>query len=204
AVFVLPPSVPAASAQAIPDVGVVIAVKDPSKSEALWNQLLSLAAMFGAQTSQPVAEITIESKAGHVYHFAGVPPIAVVRSQDRTLTIGTEPAVAASVRAANTGASVLQDPAFGSLLGRLTPDTSKAVLIDVGRSANVAAALTKGREAQRLQMAGAVVRDLKVSLVTDEAPNQFTIRVEATGLPKMPAILSLFNEGRIGTSTANK
>jgi hypothetical protein len=205
AVFVLPPAGPAESAQAIPDVGVVIAVKDSSKSEALWNQLLSLAAMFGARTSQPVAEVSIEGKAGHVYHFAGAPPIAVVRSQERTLTIGTQPAVAASVRAANTSNSTLQDPAFGPLLARLTPDTSKAVLVDVGRSVEVAAALAKGPEAGQLQMAGVVARDLKISLVTDESPNQLTIRVEATGLPKMPAILSLFNQGRIGKkSTVNK
>jgi hypothetical protein len=46
---------------------------------------------------------------------------------------------------------------------------------------------------------------LKVSLVTDEAPNQLTIRVEATGLVKMPAILSLFNQGRSERkTTANK
>jgi hypothetical protein len=203
--FVLPPAGPANSAQAIPDVGVVIAVKDPSKSEALWNQLLSLAAMFGAKTSQPIAEVTIEGKAGHVYQFAGAPPIAVVRSQDRTLTIGTEPAVAASVRAANTSNSILQDAGFGSLLARLTPDTSKAVLVDVGRSVEVAAALTKGPEAGQLQMAAVVARDLKVSLVTDESPNQLTIRVEATGLPKMSAILSLFNQGRVGRqSTVHK
>ncbi|MBI3839958.1 MAG: hypothetical protein HY288_18710 [Planctomycetia bacterium] len=202
AVFVLPPADSADSARPIPDVGAVIAVKDPSKSEALWNQLLSLAAVFGARTSQPVADVTIESKAGHIYHFAGAPPIAVVRSQDRTLTIGTEGAVAASVRAVNSNTSIVRDVAFGSLLGRITPDTSKAVLVDVGRSVAVAGALAKGREARELAIIGDATRDLRVSLVTDEAPNQLTIRVEATGLPKMPAILSLINQGRIERKSA--
>ena len=47
AVFALPPA--ADSAAGLPEVAVVVAAKDPEKSLALWNQVLSLAALFGAE-----------------------------------------------------------------------------------------------------------------------------------------------------------
>jgi hypothetical protein len=44
-----------------------------------------------------------------------------------------------------------------------------------------------------------VAGNLKVSLVTDEAPNCFTIDIEATGLPKFRSLLPLLGpQGRRG------
>jgi hypothetical protein len=184
-VFAMAPAVPT---QTIPDVGVVVAVKDPAKSEALWNQILSLATLVGARQPKPSAEISIESKAGRVYHFDSIPPVVVLRS-DREMIIGTENAVAASVRSQTAG-TIAQDPAFASLLARLTPDTSKALLVDVGRAVEIAAAMSGARGARELKAVGELTRETKFSIVTDEAPNQLTVRAELTGLPKFQAILS--------------
>jgi hypothetical protein len=201
AVFALAPAGEAQSAAGFPEVGVVIVVKDPEKSEVLWNQILSLAAVLGARTSEPVAEITIEGKAGHVYRFDGIPPLAVVRSGERGLVIGTEGAVAASLRAVASKESIIQDEAFAALLGRLTPTTSKAVLVDVARALAIAAALGGGND---LRQVAALTSDLKVSLVTDEAANQLTIDAEITGLPKLRSLMPLFNGGPRGAVSARK
>ncbi len=187
-VFAMAPTVPT---QKIPDIGVVVAVKDPAKSEALWNQILSLATLVGARQPTPATDISIEGKAGRVYHFDGMPPVVVLRL-DREMIIGTEGAVASSARSQTAG-TIAQDPAFASLLARLTPDTSKALLVDVGRAVDVAAALSHNREARQLKAIGEMTRETKVSIVTDEAPNQLTVRAELTGLPKFQAILSFID-----------
>ena len=179
---------PAVAGQKIPDVGVVVAVKDPAKSEALWNQILSLATLVGARQPKPSAEISIEGQAGRVYHFDGAPPVVVLRS-DREMIIGTENAVASSVRSRTAG-TIAQDPAFASLLARLTPDTSKALLVDVGRAVETVAALSNGRDSRQLKAVGELARDTKFSIVTDEAPNRLTVRAELTGLPKYRDIFS--------------
>ena len=100
--------------------------------------------------------------------------------------------------------SIEKDPAFAGLLAQITPDTSKAVLVDVGRALQVAAAMSRRNDARESdapppQLAG----DMKVSLVTDEAPNQLVIRAEVSGLPKFRDIMSfiLRNDSRGRTAT---
>jgi hypothetical protein len=189
AVFALAPSGTASRAP-IPEIGAVIAVKDAAKSEALWNQILMLVALAGKQPAKPPTEITLEGKSGRTYQFEGLPSIAVVRA-GRELVIGTEAAVAASLKASASQQSIAQDAACAPLIGRLTPDTSKALLVDVGRAVDLAAGLSRGRQSQEMKQAGALVRDLKFSILTDEAPNQLTLTAELTGLPKFRDIVSM-------------
>ena len=204
AVFALPAAKPAKSAGGLPEIGVALAVKDPAKSEALWNQILSLVTLFGPRTTAPPSDVTIEGAAGHLYHLQKMPPIAVVRSGENGLAIGTEAAVAASIRAARTGQSIATDPAFAGLLGQLTPTTSKAVLVDAGRALQLAGSLSKGRQAEELDALAQILKDLKVSVVTDEAPNQLTIRADVTGLPKFRELAPLFQKGSRRGVTAAK
>jgi hypothetical protein len=202
AVFALPPASDSA-AGTFPDVAAVIAVKDVEKSDALWNQVLMLASMFGARQSESPKEVTIEGQPGHSYQFDGLPPIHVVRSPERGLVIGTENAVAASLRAAASGDSIEKDAGFAGLLAHVTPHTSKAVLVDVGRAVGMAAAMSRGSDARELAMIGQLVSTMKVSLVTDEAPNQLVIRAEVSGLPKYQDVLPLLRE-EIGKSASVK
>ncbi len=193
AVFALPPASESAAGK-FPDVAAVIAVKDVEKSDALWNQVLMLASMFGARQSEPAKEVTVEGQPGHSYQFDGLPAIHVVRSPERGLVIGTENAVAASLRASASGESIEKDAGFAGLLAHVTPHTSKAVLVDVGRAVGMAAAMSRGSDARELAMIGQLVSTMKVSLVTDEAPNQLVIRAEVSGLPKYQDVLPLLRE----------
>ena len=81
-----------------PEIGMIAAVKDPAKSEALWDQLLSLAAMFGPQVAEPPKEIEIEGHKAKEYQFKGAPPIVVVRIADRAMAAGTRGAVTSALR----------------------------------------------------------------------------------------------------------
>ena len=81
------------------------------------------------------------------------------------------------------------------MLAHVTPHTSKAVLVDVGRAIGVVAAMSRNGDARELAMIGQIVSTMKVSLVTDEAPNQLVIRAEVSGLPKYQDVLPLLREG---------
>ena len=191
AVFALPSSSQGAP---FPEVAAVIASKDPEKSVALWNQVLTIAALFGARTSGPPTKVTIEGQSGHSYQFDGIPPIVVVRSPERGLIVGTQGAVTASLQAAASGESIESDEGFGGLLAHVTPDTSKAVLVDVGRAVQVVAAMAQGNDARELAMIGQLAKGTKVSLVTDEAPNRLVIRAEVSGLPKYRDVFPLIRQ----------
>lgn len=192
AVFVLTPSGSGdRSRTPVPDVGVVFAVKDVAKSEAVWNQLLALAALVGVRDNQP-RDITIEGQPGREYHFDGLPPIVVVRAPDRALVVGTRAAATAAIRAGQTKQGIAQDESFAKLLARLSPTSSKAVLVDGGRAVQTFRVLSGGGNTAELLAAGIVLKDLRLSIVSDEAPNQLTLRAEATGLPDVPSLLRAF------------
>ncbi len=190
ALFALPAERAPSAGPPIPEIGLIIAAKDPAKSEMLWNQLLSLPVMFGLRGAASPQQITIAGHQGNLYSLPDAPPIAVVRLGD-ALIAGTQPAVAAAVEAGSQdGGSICADAAFQPLLERLGTDTSKAVLIDTARVVRAVAAAADGRQApQAILMASAVLKDLKISAVTEEGPTRFAIRAEAAGLPNVPALI---------------
>jgi hypothetical protein len=183
--FVLPPESRDAG-RPMPEVGVIAAVKDPAKSEALWDQLLSLAAMFAPQVAQPPQEIEIDGKKGKQYQFEGAPPIVVVRLDDQAIAAGTHSAVSAAIRAEGPSA-ITGDLQFKPLLDNLTPESSKAVLVHVGRAVRVAASMPGApQEARKI---ASLMDRLKAIVLTNEEPNGFAVRASATGLPNVPDLV---------------
>jgi hypothetical protein len=192
AFFVLPRGADHSVPQSpLPEMAAVFAVKDAAKSEALWNQILALAALVGVH--EPKAhDVTIDGNPGKKYQFAGMPPIVVARAADRALIVGTEGAASAALRASSGQDSILTDGAYRTLLARLTANSSKAVLVDAGRAVQIARELSGDRNSSEMQMIGAALKDLRLSIVTDEAPNCLTLSVEATGLPNVPSMIETF------------
>ncbi len=192
AVFALPPSGTGSPGSPIPEVALVVAVKDAGKSEALWTQLLSLPGLMGIGEFPPPREVTIEGVQAKAYPMPEGPPIVVARVGDRALVAGTEPAVAAAIRTSKSGGGILRDAAFQPLLDRLGPTASKAVLVNMGRAVRLATVGAPRQHAAELMIAGAALKDLNVSAVTDEGSTHFAMRVEATGLPNVLEIAKMF------------
>jgi hypothetical protein len=193
-IFALPPSGLGPKDKPIPEFGVSLAVKDAAKSQALWNQLLALPALFGAPGVQAAGEIQIEGQPARLYQFGKGPNVVVASSSSGSMFLGTEAAVTASVKAATTTRCLSSDPGFRLLLGRLTSTTSKAVLVDVGRIVQLAAAAhPKDKDAA---VAGLIFKDLKVSAITNEAPAQLSVIIQATGLPNVPSLIKTVSAAR--------
>ena len=193
AFFVLTTTVERGEARSpLPEMAAVFAVKDAAKSEAVWNQILAIVALAGVRDPQP-RDVTIDGKRGKQYQFPGMPPLVVLRTADRTLIVGTKGAASAALRASDGQQSILADEAYRKLLARLTPTSSKAVLIDAGRAAQIGRELSGGGNTSEMLLAGAALKDLRLLIVTDEAPNRLTVRIEATGLPNVPSLIEAFS-----------
>lgn len=184
--FVLPAD--SASAE-FPNVGLVFTAKDPSRSEALWTQLLSIPALVAPKEVPAPTEVEIAGRTGKQYRFPEVPPIVVLKAEDGAIVGGTRGAVEAAVRATSGGPTIASDEGFRPLLDSLSPQSSKAVLVHVGRAVEIAAGLAGGSEAAELRQIGRLIGDMKVLVVTDEQPTHFTLRAAATGLPDVPSLV---------------
>jgi hypothetical protein len=63
------------------------------------------------------------------------------------------------------------------------------VLVDASRALQIARDFSGDRDSNEMHMAGLVLKDLRLSIVTDEAPNCLTVSIEATGLPNLPSVI---------------
>jgi hypothetical protein len=204
AFFVLPTIAKSEGGHAhVPEMAAVFAVKDAAKSEAIWNQILGIVAMVGVHHSPP-HDVTIEGIRGEQYQFTGMPPIVVVRAADRALIVGTHEAASAAVRASGGKDSILTDEAYSKLLTRLTKTSSKAVLVDAGRVMQIVRGFSGGESKPEMDLVTAALKDLRVSIVTDEAPNCLSVSVEASGLPNVPTLISKIGSGSAPRSHAKK
>ncbi|MEX2120680.1 MAG: hypothetical protein WD847_13895 [Pirellulales bacterium] len=194
ALFVLPPSGQTSARNQIPEIAAVIASNDTLRSEALWNQLLSLPALLGPTVAQPPAEIMVDGQAGRQYTFRDAPPIALVRVSDRAVVAGTLGAVEAAVNAGDTDQTIAADQRFQAALDQLGPDTSKAVFVNGGRALEMAAA---GGPPELMQMSP-YAKDLTLLVVTQESPARLVLRGSISGLPRVAELLKAFraSEGR--------
>jgi len=198
ALFALPSAGGPTHGPPIPEVAMVVAVKDAAKSEALWDQLLSLGATFGGPEFPAPREVTIEGIQGKAYAIPEGPPVVVVRVGDGAMVAGTESAVAAAIRAAESENGIESDATFKPLLENLDPTTSKALLLHVGRAVQVAAAGVPDDAPAELKMAGMALKDLKIAALTEEGSTQFAVRLNATGLPNLLEIVKQIAEAQHG------
>jgi len=204
ALFVSEPDEKPKTGPAVPDVGIVIASRDSAKSEALWRQLLALPGTISPHEFTPPREMTIEGLRATEFRLPEVPPIVLVRVDDRAIIAGTRAAAAAAIRTGRGGESIRRDAAFQPLMHSLTSSTSKALLLHVGRALPIAAGLADGHEAEELTQAGSLLSTLTASLVTHETPTRFVAHGGVSGLPDVPEIIKTLAQARRHTGQTNR
>jgi hypothetical protein len=190
-VFVLPSKV--ASSQDAPDFGLVVASNDAGKSDALWNQLLSLPASLGMKDGPEVAETMIEGKHARTYKFdKHAPAIMLTRWNADTLVAGTPRAVTQLAESSKQGRSALNDPAFANRIKNRGEHTSKAVFANIGRMLELASQLERNeRKAAEMKALRKVLSDLTLTWSSNETPTELTISARASGLPLFEDIVRI-------------
>jgi hypothetical protein len=196
--FVLPERVENQSRPPLPEIGLVLAVRDANQSEALWNQLLSLPALLGApQVSMP-RDVTIEGQPARQIQLPEAPPLLLMKREGGAIVVGTPGAVSAVVATTSASQSIASDARFQSAIETLTPFSSKAIFVDAARVLEAVTAV-EPHAARDLAVVQPLVGELAVMVVTDEAPNSLTLRAEVSGLPDVPEIVKqIARNGQFG------
>jgi len=185
AVFALPPdgSPRTEGGPPIPDVGAVMTVNDPAKSEALWIQMLGMAAFASGAPVNEAPSDTIDGTLVRSYQFPDGVTIYFATSDNDVLIGSSKAAIVGSIQAKKKGRSILTDDAFEASLERLTPDSTKALLIHAGRCTAIAKHFMSERELAEAAPAFAMLSDTSASIIEDHSGELFRTSAMVTGIP---------------------
>ncbi len=186
AVFALPSTdEPAAGPSCVPDVAAAITVNDPSKSEALWRQILGIASLAtGAPTIEGSA-VQIEGREVRSYRFPENIVVHFATLDNDVLVAMTPAAMARTIKAKRSGASVLKDNAYAASLNRLGPDATRAVFVHPGRCFGVAKHFMPSQDAAEMEPFLPVLSDTVVSVVFEHSAEMLRMTGLVSGIPNV-------------------
>ena len=130
----------------IPDVALAITVNDPAKSQALWNQILSIASMASGSAATPGGTVEIEGATMHTYKLPEGVTIHMATMGRDLLISPSASAIRRSIVAKRQGRTVLKDPVFARALEGIGADTTHAFVVHPGRCLEVAKVHMSDRE----------------------------------------------------------
>jgi len=184
AVFATPPTEPQAHAgPPIPDVAAVLNVNDPGKSEALWGQFLGIASLANGAPSMKGTPVEVAGVSARSYKMPEGVTVYFTTVDDHVIIASSKAAVEAAAHAKRNDASVSDDRAFAASLSRISPSSTKAVVIHAGRCVEIARQFMPPGELAEAEPYMAVLSDTVASLVVDHSDEVFRISVALTGIP---------------------
>jgi hypothetical protein len=194
-VFVIPPTVcpdvPRPQRDMpIPDTALIVAAKDPERSQALWSEILSLVAL--ASGEEPGTE-RFEKIGETLVQIHAVPEIGELYSAqlDGAFVLGTSmAAIQASVEAKTSNKNMASDPGLAQARSWITADSSIAVIAHGGRLAEMSKQFAPAPPEQ-VEMAARALRQTVFCLAVDEAQTRFGVRAGVMGLPQVNEILQM-------------
>jgi len=183
ALFALAPEEPGTSARKpVPDVGAVLTVNDPSKSELLWTQMLGLASLATGRGAVEGVTAEIAGTTVRTFQFPDGIKVYLAISGNDVMIASSESTMKRSLRAKQSGESVLDDPTFASTIDRITASTTKAIYAHPGRIMKIAANFDR-EAAEANQQIGALLDNTIASFVVAHARDRLHIGLNVTGLP---------------------
>jgi hypothetical protein len=197
--FLLPWSAPPEGRRpGIPEVGLVLTVKDPARSMELWKQVLSVPAIAAGGGRDVVALKKIEGRDVEAYTFPESVQVHLAALPDRIILATSEPTMARALKTVDRKSSILEDDGFTKQIAALPERASKVALIHAGRAWRVAAPFSGARGPEAEEIA-ALLEDVGVALYTSETPTRFEASVVA-GIPRVGQLLGrLFREAGRGS-----
>ena len=197
AVYALPPDDerkaggPAGSGRPpFPDVAAVFTVKDPSQSMALWRQFLGIASIATGMSTLEGSPIQIQGHEVHTYRLPSNVTIFVTTVGNDLLISPSRSAIARSIRAKETGQSVLQDPAYRQALSRLSPDCTKALILHIGRLAAIARQFMPASEAAKIEPFLPMLSETVASLDVEHSEERLRLSVLVSGIPDVSELVA--------------
>ncbi len=187
----------------IPDAGLVLTVNDPSKSEALWTQILGIASLATGAGAIEGASTTIEEV--HVRSFALPEGITVYFATiDHDVVVATsKSAMRRSIAAKRDGKSVLSDGAMAEAISQINRNTTKGMFVHAGRCATICRPFMSGHGAAELDKFMDRLSETVVSLTVEHSDQVLRFSASATGLPDVSDVIAQYiNEEMEGQERA--
>lgn len=194
-IFIMPPSGEAAArtvidGEPIPDFGVVMTVRDPSMSNAIWTQLLGLLPLATGASATAEKTIDIAGQTVHVYEGPESVRIYFATTDDAMLIALNEGVIRAALNARKTPSDcILRDQGFEPLLKSLDDNTSKACLAHVGRCLDVAKQFMSDGDLKDVAPFEEGIKNMVASVLTRETPNSMGFHATVSGLPDVGKLL---------------
>ncbi|MBI5763751.1 MAG: hypothetical protein HZA51_09540 [Planctomycetes bacterium] len=183
--FVVPGEGKSGDGGHIPSGGIVLAVNDPARSKALWDQLLSIPGIVhGHEPVRPEPTKIGETEAT-AYALPTVGKVYLAEMDGCVVLTSTRPAMKACVAARTRQKNILHDEIMGKVIEKMPKDSSIMIAVHAGRAMEAGAAQGNPGMAmaagQTKQMASKTV--LWAGL--GQSPNEMTLRVSVAGLPNV-------------------
>ncbi|MCZ6792937.1 MAG: hypothetical protein O7J95_04910 [Planctomycetota bacterium] len=187
--FVTPPVVPEREGRdaVLPGVGVVLTVRDATRSRALWTELLRIPATALQATPEPARSERIGGREVQVYTFPEGVQIYFAALDDRVILASDRSVVAQAFEAAAGQRSVLQDEGFGKATAEVPENVTKILVVHAGRAFRTAQPFARIPRSEARQIAR-LLENQTVSILSEETESGVNIRVEAS-LPDLSPIL---------------
>ena len=174
----------------MPDLAAAISVLDPAKSEALWTQILGIAAIASGARTIEGTPVTIEDVQVRSYQFPENVSIYFATDDHDLLISTTRQAMARSISARRGGDSILDDPAFAKTLSRLGSDTARALFVHPGRVLQIAKPFMSPQDLEEIEPFLSILTHTVVSVVVDHADDAFNLSARVTGIPNVAGVVA--------------
>jgi hypothetical protein len=189
-IYALPPAADGAEPGGIPDLAAAITVNDPAKSQALWSQLLGIASLATGASSMEGAVHEIADTPVRSYRFDKNVTVHQATSGHYLLLAATESALTRSLDAQRSGKSVIDDPGFASLLARLGPHTTVALLAHAGRCAAIARPFLSPSDAAKFEPVAELLTRTSAFVTVDHSDRLLRLSVAVAGVPDVSGLVS--------------
>ncbi len=177
----------------MPNAGILMAVNNPAKSRALWDQFLSMPGMMHSDKPAAPKPLSLGGVEATAYTIPEVGKVYLAQLDDCMAIALTRSALKAAIRAHDKKESILGDAVMAKVVERMPPDSSLMVAGHFGRLAKVAAgACDEMASNMQANMAAELCSETVAWAGLGQAPNQLTLRVYVSGLPNLNNALKKF------------
>lgn len=190
AFYALPPDGTPPVGMPIPDVAAAITVKDPSKSQALWTQILGIASLASGGGAVEGATVKIAGTQVKTYRFPDGVTVYFATVDNTLLISPSQSAMARSLTARRSGASIMDDPKFAASISQIGPDSTIAMFAHPGRCAQIASQFAPPEEFAEIEPWLDTLDDTVASAVVTHSGEMFRFSATVTGIPDISELVS--------------
>ncbi|MHC5109488.1 MAG: hypothetical protein ACYTHJ_06380 [Planctomycetota bacterium] len=203
ALFVMPPDDGRSAHSEIPDAGAAITVNDPSKSEAIWEQLLRLGCVAAGSPTPEGVPVTIEGVNVRSYGIEDHLTLFFTTMKNTVLVSTSQQAMTRAIQAQRGGDNVLDDEHFAAGMSAMKSDCTKALFVHPGRILKMVRPHMSEGERQEVAPFLPMLEETVASFMVNHSGERLRLAMNVTGIPQVGGVLSQMIAAERQKSAAN-